>query len=135
GFEIVGSVKNKVPARKIVSHIVRGEVGDDAFDGNRRVNGTKFLLGSNSFWQGLAGVSFVEQGLALKIRRFDVITIKNAEAAYACARKERGGCGTDGSATHNNGASCSQALLTCFADARKEHLARVAFERSRIGKK
>ncbi len=59
-LEIVGAIEKEVEAREEFLGVLRGEVGDDAFDGNRGINGAKFLLGGDCFGQGLASVGFVE---------------------------------------------------------------------------
>jgi len=59
-FEIVGAVEKEVKTSEEFLGVLRGEVGDDAFDGNGGINGAKFLLGGHSLGQGLASVGLVE---------------------------------------------------------------------------
>jgi hypothetical protein len=81
------------------------------------------LPGGNSFGQGVAGVAFIEERLALKIGGLDKIAVENAKTADPCAREKRGGRGTDGSATYEDSAGSGKVLLAFFADAREKDLA------------
>ena len=59
-FEIVGAVEKKVEAGEKLLGVLRGEIGDDAFDGDGGIDGAKLLLGGDCFGQGLASVGFIE---------------------------------------------------------------------------
>jgi len=89
-FKIVGAVEKEVEAREEFWGVLRGEIGDDAFDGNSGINGAKLLLGGDCLGQGLQGVGFVKERLALKIRRFDKITVEDTETTDASASQQRG---------------------------------------------
>ena len=59
-FEVVGAIEKEVEAGEEFVGVLRGEVGDDTFDGNGGINGAKLLLGGDCFGQRLARVGFVE---------------------------------------------------------------------------
>lgn len=132
GFEIVGSVENEIETVEQFPGILRSEVGYDAFDGNGRIDGAKLLLSREGFWKRSGGIGFVEKGLALEIRRFDEVTIEDAQSPNAGAGKKRGSGGSDRAATDDNGTRRREPLLAGLADGLEKNLAGVSFERNTV---
>jgi hypothetical protein len=106
---------------------LRIEVGDDTFDRNGGIDGFELAFGGDRFGEGVAGVIFIEQGLALEIGRFDEIAIEDANATDAGADQEAGrGC-TDGSAANDYGAGGQEPPLALEAKTFKKYLPGIFF--------
>jgi hypothetical protein len=131
-FEIVGAVEEEIEAGEKFFGVLRSQVGDEAVGGYGGVDGAKFLLGGDGFGKGVAGIRFVEKGLALKVGRLDKVAVDDAETADTGASEESGRRGADSAATDDYGAGSGEALLAGFADSGKENLARIAFEGSDV---
>lgn len=125
-FEIIRAIENQIVAGKKVGGVFGSEVGDDAFERNRGVYGAKLLFGGDGFGERFARVEFIEERLALKIGRFDEITIENAKATDSSAGEKSGSRSANCSTAYDNGARHSEAGLTGFADALKQNLAGIA---------
>ena len=91
------------------------------------IHGAKAAFCSDGFGQGIAGVGFFEERLALEIGEFDEIAVNDAEAAKSRANEQAGADGSESAAADENGAGFEQALLASFADGGEKDLARVFF--------
>lgn len=127
GFEIVGAVENDVEALEQFGGVFRIEIGDDSLDGNGGIDGFELAFGGDGFGEGVAGVIFIEQGLALKIGRLDEIAIEDSDAADAGADQQAGGGGANGSAADDHGAGGEKALLTLEGETFKKYLPGIFF--------
>ena len=103
------------------------KVGDVRLDRDLAIEGGNLAGGGNGLGQGLGGVGFIEQRLALEIAGLDVIAVDDADGADAGAGQQSGGGRSGGAAADHGDARGAQALLSFGADAMKQHLARVAF--------
>jgi len=126
-FKIVGAVEDQVEAGEQFGSVARGEVGDEAFDGNRGIDGAQLAFGGRRFRKSGLRIGFVEEGLALEIGRLDKIAVENSDATDASANQQRGRGRTNRATADNNGAGSQEPLLARSTDAGKEHLTRVAF--------
>ena len=127
GFEIVGAVEDDVEALEQFDGVLRIEIGYDSLDGNGGIDGFELALGGDGFGEGVAGVIFIEQGLALEIGGLDEIAIEDANAADAGADQEAGAGCANGSAADDDGAGSEKALLALEAEACKKYLPGIFF--------
>jgi len=124
-LEIIGAIENYVLAREQLLGIARVHIRYDAFHGNAGVDGPKLAFGGYRFGENIAGVCFVEERLALEVRRLDEITVDDADAADAGAYHQIRYCRAYGAASHDHCAGGEQALLAWLADAGEQDLPRI----------
>jgi hypothetical protein len=127
GFEVVGAVKNNVETVQQIGDVLRIEIGDQAFDGNGGIDGFELALGGDGFGEGVAGVIFIEQGLALEIGRLDEVAVHNSDAAYTGTDEQAGSGGANGPTANDYGAGVEEMLLALEAESLKKYLSRVFF--------
>jgi len=66
-----------------------------------RVEGGDFAGGGDRFGKRFGGVGLVEEGLALKVARLDVIAVDDAQCANAGASQQSGKGGTGRAAAND----------------------------------
>lgn len=135
GLEVVGGVEDEIDASiggrvgddgDKVGNVAGDEVGDVGVDGDAGVEAGDVAASGCGFGQAFAGVSLVEEDLALEVGRFDEVTVDEGKAPDAGAGEQRGrGC-AHGSAAYDGDMRTSEPLLAELADAGEEDLARVA---------
>ena len=126
GFEVVGGVEDEVGWGEEFVDVGGDEVGDVGVDGDGGVEEGDLAAGGFGFGEGVAGVGFVEEDLALEVGGFDEVAVDEGEGADAGAGEERGGGGSRGSDADDGDVSGARQLLAGGADAGEEDLAGVA---------
>jgi len=126
GLEVVGAVKDDVGAREQGCDVGWDEVGDVGGDGDAGVDAGEVAASGFGLGEGVAGVVFVEEDLALEVGGLDEVTVDESEAADAGAGEEAGGGGAGSSDADDSCVSLLEAALTLGADAVEEDLAGVA---------
>src|SRR5262249_25751335 len=126
-FKVIGAIEDQVEASEQLRGVAGVEIGDDTFDGDRGVEGAELALSGDGLGQRVAGVGFVEKNLTLQIRRFDEVTVEDADAAYARSDEHSGGRSADGAASNNYQRRVEQSLLALGPEGGEEHLARIPF--------
>jgi hypothetical protein len=126
GFEVVGAVEDEVNAGEQGLDVGRDEVGDVGGEADGGVDASEVTAGGFGFGEGLEGVVFVEEHLALEIGGFDEVAVDEGEVADAGAGEEAGGGGSGGSNADDGDVAEGEALLAEGPDAGEENLARVA---------
>jgi len=122
-FEIVGAVEKQVDSIEKLFRVARAEIGDNTFDGNRRIDGAELALGRNGLGENVEGIGLVEERLTLQVRGLDEIAIDDSEVAYAGTNEKIGGGSADSTATDNGRPRGEQSLLPFRADPGEKHLA------------
>jgi hypothetical protein len=75
----------------------------------------------------LGRVGFIEQRLALQIARLNVVTVNDANSAYAGAGQQGSQSGAGGPASDQGDVGTGQLALPRPADSGKQHLPRISF--------
>ncbi len=102
------------------------EVGDVGMDGDGGVEEGYLAAGGFGLGEGLEGVVFVEEDLALEVGGLDEVAVDEGEGADAGAGEERGGGGSGGSDSDDGDVGGGEELLAGRGDAGKEDLTGVA---------
>src|SRR5207249_6979389 len=123
-FEIVGAIEEQIDSIEKRLGVARAEIGDDTFDGHRRIDGAKLAFGGDSLGKDVESVGLVEQGLALQVRGLNEIAIDDFDVANAGANEKIGSGGSDCAASNDARPCGEQALLPFRASPREKHLAR-----------
>jgi len=100
-FEIIGAVEEQIDSIEKRLGVARAEIGDDAFDGNGRIDRAQLALGGDGLGEDVEGVGLVEQDLSLQVRRLNEIAVDDFDIADAGANEKIGSGGSD-SATAND---------------------------------
>ena len=90
------------------------------------VDAGEVAAGGFGFGEGVAGVGFVEEHLALEVGGLDEVAVDEGEAADAGAGEEAGGGGSGGSDADDGDVGAGEELLAGGADGGEEDLAGVA---------
>jgi hypothetical protein len=127
GFEVVGGVEDEMGWGKEFVDVGGDEVGDAGVDGDGGVEEGDLAAGGFGFGEGVAGVGFVEEDLALEVGGLDEVAVDEGEGADAGAGEE-GGCScSGGSDAYDGDVDGGEELLAGGSDAGEEDLAGVAF--------
>lgn len=126
GLEIIGAIEDQVDVGEESVGILGGEIGDAGLDRDLRIE-TRDLTGCGyGLGEGLAGVMFVEQKLALQIAGLDVIAVDDAQESHAGAGEKRCQDRARGAASDDGYAGRGEFVLTFGADGGEEDLAGIA---------
>ncbi len=101
-FEIIGAVEEQIDSIEQCIGVAGAEIGDDAFDGNGRIDRAQLTFCGDSFGEDVEGVGLVKEDLALQVRRLNEIAVDDFDIADAGANEKIGSGGSD-SATANDG--------------------------------
>ncbi len=88
GFEVVGGVEYEVGRGEELVDVGGDEVVDVGLDGDGGVEEGDLAAGGFGFGEGVAGVGFVEENLALEVGGLDEVTVNEGEGADAGASEE-----------------------------------------------
>ena len=88
GFEVVGGVEDEMGGAEEVVDVGGDEIGDVGGEGDGGVGGEEFAASGFGFGDGIAGVLFVEEDLALEVGGFDEVAVDEDEMANAGAGRE-----------------------------------------------
>jgi hypothetical protein len=88
GFEVVGGVQNEIGWSEELVDVRGDEVADVGLDGDGGVEEGDLAAGGFGFGEGVAGVGFVKEDLALEVGGFDEVTVDEGEGADAGASEE-----------------------------------------------
>lgn len=97
GLEVVGGVENEVSGGEEFVDVGGDEVGDVRVDGDVGVEEGDLASGGFGLGEGVAGVGFVEEDLALEVGWLDEVAVDEGEGADTGAGEEGGGGGSGGS--------------------------------------
>ena len=115
GVEVVGAVQDQVRTGHQFGDIGGGEVGNYAARLDGRIDAAQGACGGGGFGQGLGGVGFFEQPLALQVAGFHVVAVDDGQAADSRAG-QRGGMEAAQRAGADDGGMCAeQRFLAVFA--------------------
>ena len=89
-LKVVGGIQNELRRGQEFVNVGGDQIGDAGMDSNRGVEEGDLAAGGFGFGEGVAGVGFVEENLALEVGRFDEVTVDEGEGADAGAGKKRG---------------------------------------------
>ena len=129
GFEVVGGVEDEVGGAEEIVDVGGDEVGDVGGDLDGGVGGEELAAGGFGFGEGVGGVLFVEEDLALEVGGLDEVAVDEGEVADAGAGEERGGGGAGGADADDGDVGAGEGRLAGLADAGEEDLAGVALGR------
>lgn len=90
GFEIIGGVEDAGDIAEEFPGGGGGKISDDGLDGDFGVDEGEAAGGGDGFREGVAGIGFVKEPLALEVVEFDVVAVDDAEEADTGARQRLG---------------------------------------------
>ena len=125
-LEVVGAVQNAVRTLDQGFGVASVEVLHPVLHGYRGVDGLQAASGGDRLGEALPNVLFREQGLPLQVALLDEVPIDQAESSDACTCQCLGLHRSQSPAADDDHAAAEQALLSGWADFRKENLAGVA---------
>ncbi len=120
GFEVVGAVEDEVGlgVAEGLLGVGGGEVANEGIDGDFGVDVREAGSGGLGFGEGLTGVIFGEEGLALEIGPLDQVAVEDGEVADASSCELVGSGAAEGADADDEDAALGYSLLAGFAEVR-----------------
>ena len=125
-LEVVGTIQQQVRPFAELFDIRRIDIDNNGFDRSTSVYAPEFLGGGGGLGQVLGDIVLVEEGLAMQITQLDVVSITDAQMAYAGAHEHIRHCGSKSPAPYQDRAGPGKAPLTIRADLSEQHLRQIA---------
>jgi hypothetical protein len=126
GFEVVGGVEDQVCGAQEFVDVGGDQIGDVGVDCDGGVEESDLAASGLGLRQGVAGVSLVEEDLALQVGGFHEVTIDEGEGADTGSSQERCGGSSCGSNANDGDVGVREELLASLADSGEENLPGVA---------
>ena len=126
GLEVVGGIEDDVRGDEQLVDVRGDEICDVRTDGYGGVEESDLATGRFGLGEGLEGIGFVEEDLALEVGGLDEIAVDEGEGSDSGAREQGSGCCSGGTASDDSDVRGGEYVLAGGADSGEEYLTGVA---------